>query len=638
MKRGVYVNILVILLFLTIIPVSLAEIYIDPLEKINYNVGDKINIKGFIKSDLTQSGNFKVVLNCDGKETQLINRFLNLEQDETYPFQEQLPIPLQTSGSCIILTNYNQDSLKTSRFDIAKDLKGTFNVNPTELQLGDKLTINGDIKKLDGTKINGFGTLFIKKDSETILSSQVTLLNSQFTYSSEITSIPAGDYSIELELTDEFGNKHYFKLASLKVSNKLEISYSLDKDQYNPGESMIIKGNILRSINNDKKIDGKITLTIDNYAYNAEFKNGRFEYNLLLSKTLKSKSHTLFLEAKDTAGNIGSKQSSFFIIPTSTILKIETSKETYNPSDQVEAIISLADQANDVMSKEIKLTIINPNNKKVYEKQQLSIETFTYDLDQYPIPGQWTISASINDIETTKTFSVPLIKQLSFNLKGALLEIKNIGNVRYNDPIQIEYSGADSKIIERRTNLDPGQSIILGLNKDVYPGTYDITIINQNKKFEKVNLQDTRSFGTKITDALKEATGAVVLNPGSTTSKTPIAYLSLLILLMVFTIFIVRVRRVSRVQRERQKDFQEGQKFKETVKSSPTYKKPSYGTPTERDVQDLRDKIQRDFSNPTKFEYRAPKSRQSFDQPLQKNSNKEAVEAEHSNNPFRMFD
>ena len=51
---------------------------------------------------------------------------------------------------------------------------------------------------------------------------------------------------------------------------------------------MIIKGNILRSINNDKKIDGKITLTIDNYAYNAEFKNGRFEYNLLLSKTLKS--------------------------------------------------------------------------------------------------------------------------------------------------------------------------------------------------------------------------------------------------------------------------------------------------------------------------------------------------------------
>src|SRR3989344_858422 len=591
MKRGVYVNILVILLFLTIIPVSLAEIYIDPLEKINYNVGDKINIKGFIKSDLTQSGNFKVVLNCDGKETQLINRFLNLEQDETYPFQEQLPIPLQTSGSCIILTNYNQDSLKTSRFDIAKDLKGTFNVNPTELQLGDKLTINGDIKKLDGTKINGFGTLFIKKDSETILSSQVTLLNSQFTYSSEITSIPAGDYSIELELTDEFGNKHYFKLASLKVSNKLEISYSLDKDQYNPGESMIIKGNILRSINNDKKIDGKITLTIDNYAYNAEFKNGRFEYNLLLSKTLKSKSHTLFLEAKDTAGNIGSKQSSFFIIPTSTILKIETSKET-----------------------------------------------FTYDLDQYPIPGQWTISASIKDIETTKTFSVPLIKQISFNLKGALLEIKNIGNVRYSDPIQIEYSGADSKIIERRTNLDPGQSIILGLNKDVYPGTYDITIINQNKKFEKVNLQDTRSFGTKITDALKEATGAVVLNPGSTTSKTPIAYLSLLILLMVFTIFIVRVRRVSRVQRERQKDFQEGQKFKETVKSSPTYKKPSYGTPTERDVQDLRDKIQRDFSNPTKFEYRAPKSRQSFDQPLQKNSNKEAVEAEHSNNPFRMFD
>ena len=517
-------------------------------------------------------------------------------------------------------------------------MKGTFNVNPTEIQLGDKLIINGEIKKLDGTKINGFGTLFIKKDSETALSSQITLINSQFTYSSEITSIPAGDYSLELELTDEFGNQHYFKLAPLKVSGKLEISYSLDKDQYNPGENMVIRGTVLRSISSNKKIDGKITLTIDNYAYNTEFKDGRFEYNLLVSKTLKSKSHTLFLEAKDTAGNLGSKQSSFFIIPTPTILKVDTSKETYNPNDQVEATISLADQANDLMSKEIKIDVINPNNKKVYEKQQLSIETFTYDIDQYPIPGQWTILASINDLQTSETFSIPLIKQLSFNLKGAILEIKNVGNVRYTDSIQIEYSGVDSKIIERRTNLNPGQSITLELNKDVYPGTYDITLINQNKKFEKVNLQDTRTFGTKFTDALKEATGAVVLNPGSTTSKTPIAYLFLLIFLMVFTVFIVRMRKTSRTQRERQRDMQEGQKFKETFQSSPTYKKPSYGTPTEKDVQDFRDKIQRDFSDPTKFEYRAPKSRQSFDQPLKRGSNKESVEAEHSNNPFRMFD
>ncbi len=482
----------------------------------------------------------------------------------------------------------------------AQDFTGEFEVDGQTVNLGDEFRVTGNIW-YKNSPLNS-GVVVVRLSYQDLIIPFAASLNNglisasgTLTFNTENEPMPTGVYNVDVMVFSVYGDYTFNDVVTLSVDNQLITTVELDKEELLPGDSITISGTAERL--GGEGVNGDLRLVVDDITeFNSTFNNGIFTYRLRTLNNIRSNDHKIKVYVKDDDGNSYMMEKSFNIIPVPTSLDLIIERQNFLPSNAVSINSILYDQADDSLVREVKITITNSKNEVELEQNTYTNSVLTYNLPQFALPGSWRINGVSEGLIRELQFRVEEVKQLDAYLDEQVLVIKNIGNVDYNDLIRIEAIGEKSKLIERRTNLEPDESISISLYEDLEDGSYRVNVIDET--FD-VNVKDPRTATGKVSDFLEGITGSVIAASGSRTSKTPF-YIFLAV--MVFVIFIIGKYRYDQSRFSRrafERERASARRRKEALQKIKEIVKPRrfYGKASEADIVDFKARILQDIKS-----------------------------------------
>lgn len=482
-------------LILLLLPVAEATVTISGVSKDAYNVGDKIGVSGYVSVTSKTFGFLSIDLDCQ-QDMKLFVKLINLKSNEREDFEQELPLPFYIEGPCrikssLIVNNTISEEASSKEFVISRELKGTFELDKNEVQLGETVTLKGDIFRLDGNGIDGFATIyFIKNDTNYVVDS-LEVKQGEFSYSRNTKDQPGGKYNIIVDVFDNQGNQKNFTIDNLTLIDELKISVELNALHVAPGKEVSFSG-VAKNILNEDVGEGEVIWELNGNSYASPIKNGKFSEKIEIPKNFKTGDYIMTFSAVDSFGNAANASSKFTVdaVPTSLVAGVD--KQEYNPEEQITVTAGVYDQANDIVSGEIGIEILNTGGAKVYSGVVESGGNLKVNLDKYAVPGSWRVRSFTSGLEDKKTFNVNEIKKLDFALNGSTLYVKNIGNVLYNEPFMVKLSdfGGNNVNVVRNVNLGVDEQTSFNLGVGIPTGAYSVQI--GNLVYDDVQIQGVR--------------------------------------------------------------------------------------------------------------------------------------------------
>ncbi|HLC57576.1 MAG TPA: hypothetical protein VJH95_03320, partial [Candidatus Nanoarchaeia archaeon] len=378
MKKGI---LLFIALIIASFSVHAASIEFGTGLKQGYNLGDTLTIGGRVSSEIARPGAFKLAVFCNEVQTPVVkSKQLNLDAGGEYVFTEEMMLPIGFSGRCYVSGSFDDAKKNSNTFTVSKELKGVFDISDTYLQLGSGFLLYGEVTKLNNANVEGAATISLTKDGQVYDVNAVSVGNGWLNYSYLADNIPAGKYSIDVNVIDAFGNeKHFVNAAGFEVYNDLKITAVVDKTEVLPGESLVVKGNV--KYRNGELVNEKVRLVINEGG--AELIEGGFSFGIDTSGRIKSGENSIMLKASDGHGNIGEGLMSFNVIPVPTRLVVNKNKQEYLPGDNVEINTYLYDQADDLIENDAVVNVKDADGEDV----ESGVGSLVFKLGEQAVPG-----------------------------------------------------------------------------------------------------------------------------------------------------------------------------------------------------------------------------------------------------------
>ena len=515
---------LILLLFL---PIVEASVSFDKLNDISYNLGDSLQLSGVS----TDYGILNLNLNCGASSVNLgsISVIDN-------GFSRLMPL-VGIEGECNIagkltdITGNAVQDISTESFKVSSTLEGKFLLASDNIQLGDSLRITGGVKRLDGTPVDGIVIFNIKKNGIVYLVESSEVKRGDVSYSTSLILLPAGDYIVDVDVSDNFGNKFSSKnLLKFKVYNDLSIISDLDKSVYLPGDILNLKVDII------KNVGGNLTKMITNVEINGEKYNesvSNFGISYTIPKDIKSYNHIIAIETKDNVGNVGKTTIPYYIEPVPTKIDLNISKEEFNPDEEVSSVITVFDQADDLLNGDFNLKLYK-GDKIILEQNGKINEVLKFSIDKFAEPGKRIINVESLGLKIKKEININAVEAIDVSLEGQNLILYNKGNVIYDDDLVIK---ADDKEVSKKLYLSIDRSISIDLANYFGEGNYSSVIIENTKtELKDIEIKDERGFMAKLGSGLTGITGNAVLNKDGV-KPTKLGFYALILVLSVFLSF-----------------------------------------------------------------------------------------------------
>lgn len=605
----------VLILFLFLVPIVNA-ITIDNIPYNTYNLGDNLFVSG-----TADSGFVFLTLNCNDQISPLGNIVVIKGS-----YSKIIPLTGLT-GDCKF-TALNNETAESNTFKVTTELLGKFSVSSNEVQLGDKISISGYVTNLNKNQINGVANIYIKKDNNLFGLDTTEIKSGDINYNTNIL-VPEGTYTVELEASDNFGNKQLFTLSQIKVNTNLVITSDVDKSEYKPGNTLKLTGYVLKTTG-DKPSKINLTAYIDDKSY--EFTTNEFSIDYQVAENTKSYKHDIRIEATDDIGNKGIFLTQYYVDPIPTYLEIELNKTHFKPSEDVSIRPLLYDQAKDFLPGEIDLEISNFQSTTVK-----SGETFNYKLKEFLKPDNYDIKAESFNLNQEKTFYVDIVKEIDVSLNGQVLSIFNKGNVVYDEYLDIKADYAKETI---SLYLKPNTTYSIELNKLFKDGEYTIAIPKTNQIFDNVVIFDSRGFFDKITDFFSDATSAAVIGTNKNIRKSPLTVIGIYLFILLFITGTIRSAYLYKKRKKdkiKQKEVMAGRKRLEELKKEGKKYNLDFGKTTKEDIADFKNRVIKSY-NEIEHKENNHNARYEFDKPRERKINDYDKETKSDNVFSNMFD
>ncbi|MEK6861922.1 MAG: hypothetical protein AABY07_08200, partial [Nanoarchaeota archaeon] len=467
-------------------------ILLDNTKSTPYNLGEDIDISGYIIQDQATRGKFQLELQCQEKLPLLI-RYINLRRGERLDINENLAVPLSIQGDCAILASIFSDNLvvdqtRTNNFKITEELNGTFSLENNLIQLGKPLELKGQVQKINGNALDGIATIYLLLNNEINLVESTEIKEGVLDYTyNTINNIP-GDYAINIEINDLYGNRALFtNIAKFTIINEISVFAETNKESALPGTTITVFGTA-NTILRERVIGGTASISFEGKTYTADLsRNGQFDLKIDLPENVKSGKLKILVTVDDDAGNTGDTETSIEIIPVPSYISIEVEESVFKPGQEIAIKPLLFDQASDLIEELINIEIKDNNGKSVYQDSAISGSSITYPLLQGASPGTWKVIASTTKLKSEANLYIGELYSLDFRIENETLVIINAGNVKYTEPIEIRLTSNEaSSIVTKKTSISPDKELRINLAREVRPGVYDIEV--QDKKFENVHI------------------------------------------------------------------------------------------------------------------------------------------------------
>jgi hypothetical protein len=285
-----------------------------------------------------------------------------------------------------------------------------------------------------------------------------------------------------------------------RISSDMTINAILDKEFYNPGESMTLDIDVVKA--NGQKLIGFVKVG-GIFQFEKEIENGKAREILSTSKTLEAGRYSIdmFVYDKNKKEEIlNSKNTTLTFqinqVPHSVPLSLASLEAT--PGKNFEFQADIFDQSGKKIEGLINIDFISPNKEKI----TLALESGKEGEIEFPAnatPGKWIIYSSHGKLIEERTITLLAIPKLniSFIEPSSVLAIKNIGNADYIGNVRIDIG---KEIINKTLNIKPGEERKFTLSAPT--GEHNIKVMTGENIIEKkllltgqiVNIKDYKKF------------------------------------------------------------------------------------------------------------------------------------------------
>ncbi|MBI5872511.1 hypothetical protein HZB88_05535 [archaeon] len=477
---GIFIVFLWLALFL---PFASAVMGLSGITKERYNIGDKIAVSGTVTEQDGLSGYVEVGLVCNGITYNFQSVPVNLNAGEQKSLGTiNIVISEGMAGICFVKTSLISnglviDTASSKTFEASLELKGEFRSQSNKVQVGDNIVITGDIKKLDGSPVEGSAEVYFEQGSLKYLMDVVRVSGGLMSFNHKLSSANSGSYKVNIVIRDVYGNKMGFDdIAGFEVVSLIDVTLSLKQESAEPSEEVKISGEA-KLLTGAGVAQGSAVIMIGSLRYSTSVSNGAYSYGVKIPNNMKSGVHAVYVSVEDAEGNKGSAEGQLSVKAIPTSLQAGINPSVVYPSGSLAVTSSLYDQAGDVMDGEILIEIKNPDKDEALSKSAKSGEAFNFALEQYAVPGEWKVKAEFGKLKSETIFTVPEVKELSISLQNTTLIFVNIGNIKYKDTIYIyATSNTSNYTIKKTKNIDVAEQMPVELSKELPTGIYDITI------------------------------------------------------------------------------------------------------------------------------------------------------------------
>jgi len=499
MKRGLY-----LLLVLVLIPLASA-LQLQNIDKSLFNLGDEIEVKGVI--DNSFKGGLRVNLNCGSVYSLL---FKNVNFNGSSEFNEKVRI-YNGEGECnigVLLETKDGviDQKESNKFTVTRALNSSFSVDKNSVAKGEPLSFRGGVRVTSGGNFNGLATIEILGPSN----KEVFTLNAdnEWSFNFDTVNHQIGDYVVTVSYQDLYGNSGKFENAiKFKLTSRINLIVNSDKKEYLPGDKVSLIG-VLQDFKGAAQ-SGNVKVFYNGKLTPVTVVNGDFKFDLTTETNQAAGNYSVDFKFEDEFGNFGEDKYTFFVKSVPKRILLILNKNEFLPKEEVNVKTQVVDQSGNEITndKEVILKVYNPNKEVVTEwKNELN-----YDLDQFAMPGRYIIDAQIESLTEEQPFNVNIVESLDVKLINESLLLTNKGNVVYDKPLEIIFSGVQERRFLEEVNLNPGESTEYRLNDKLEAGTYTISVLSGDNKYDFGNLvlSDGRSVLKKTGNILTGAVGAI---------------------------------------------------------------------------------------------------------------------------------
>ena len=306
-----------------------------------------------------------------------------------------------------------------------------------------------------------------------------------------------GACSINYKLGIEEGNLS----SKFIISNKVNIILQELTQSFAPGEKITLIGTALKE--NSKGINGIIEANLSTEGatkmiYSNLVENGAFTLEINLPQNTKAGAHTIHLYTyeKDSKGEIinnGSLITNINIKQVPTNLEIILDDVKLDPGETLRLKAILHDQTGDNMAEKVYFAIKNPEGEVIEKFEKTTDEYFEHYINETEIPSIWRINAYSGELSTNAAFTINEKKDIQIEILNSTVVITNIGNVVYQETIDIQI-GEEIKKVELNLKIGESKKFTLTAPKGEY-------LVQIGEKTETVGLTgnsiDVKKFAEK---------------------------------------------------------------------------------------------------------------------------------------------
>ena len=263
-----------ILTILFAIPVVYADISLDGIGKQSYNLGDSIDISGYVLENNAVEGILKMDLVC-GESVPVYFNLINLMADDRYSFSQTIPVRKSMVGECYLsvkLTDSKNNVVSerdSEKISISDKLNVAIKVNKFDFLPGELVSIDGAVDASSGKIVDKASVVFDfngKRYNGEIDNNG--LFNNSFNLADNIKS---GEHRVIVYVEDPSGNTGNSEIRIKVASVITKIKINTNKIVFEPGEELVITPNVYDQA--DELVNGNVVLELVNPDGKTESKN-----------------------------------------------------------------------------------------------------------------------------------------------------------------------------------------------------------------------------------------------------------------------------------------------------------------------------------------------------------------------------
>ncbi|MAG38294.1 hypothetical protein CMI45_02825 [Candidatus Pacearchaeota archaeon] len=311
----------------------------------------------------------------------------------------------------------------------------------------------------------------IYKSPHTLAPLESKQVDISFSLDSFLVSGLEGNCEIQTTFGTESSSSRKFTLTK-----EIFVSLSLEKADFNPGEEILITGTATKA--NSQPLEGFVEISLQGTDTKAIslVNAGTFQSAIIVPEKTPAGTQSLDIlvyekDENEETINEGSAIKEIKINQIPTSIDVALDSVTIAPGSELKYKVLILDQTGNEMTFPVNLKLVSPSGKVLSESEVSSSDDLVLSTETNYIPGEWIFQVSSDALENNRKFTIDPLPLLSYEVQDDRLKVTNIGNVVYDQPLEIKIS---DKTESFDINLSPGKSKFYQLSAPT--GDYDIEL------------------------------------------------------------------------------------------------------------------------------------------------------------------